>query len=31
MLNYKKGLTLDKNHYGATISLANLLANLGEG
>jgi Tfp pilus assembly protein PilF len=31
MLNYKKSLTLDKNHYGATIRLANLLANLGEG
>jgi Tfp pilus assembly protein PilF len=31
MLNFKKSLTLDKNHFGATIHLANLLANLGEG
>jgi len=31
MLNYKKTLTLDKNNFGASIHLANLLANLGEG
>jgi tetratricopeptide (TPR) repeat protein len=31
MLSFKKCLTLDQNHFGATIHLANLLANLGEG
>ena len=31
MLNFKKTLTLDKNNFGASIHLANLLANLGEG
>jgi len=31
ILNYKKCLTLDAKHLGATIHLANLLANLGEG
>jgi tetratricopeptide (TPR) repeat protein len=31
MLCQKKCLTLDNNHFGACIHLANLLANLGEG
>ena len=31
MLNYKKCLTVDTNHLGATLYLGNLLANLGEG
>ena len=31
MQNFKKCLTLDQNHFGACIHLANLLANLGEG
>jgi len=31
MLSYKKCLTIDSNHFGACIHLANLLANLGEG
>ncbi|CDW79621.1 tpr domain containing protein [Stylonychia lemnae] len=31
ILNYKKCLTLDNKHFGASIQLANLLANLGEG
>ena len=31
MQNYKKTLTLDNNHFGGCIHLANLLANLGEG
>ena len=31
MQNFKKCLTLDNNHFGACIHLANLLANLGEG
>ena len=31
MQNYKKCLTLDSNHFGGCIYLANLLANLGEG
>jgi len=31
MQNFKKCLTLDSNHFGACIHLANLLANLGEG
>lgn len=29
--NFKKSLTIDNNHFGACIHLANLLANLGEG
>ena len=29
--NFKKCLTIDNNHFGACIHLANLLANLGEG
>jgi len=28
---FKKCLTIDNNHFGACIHLANLLANLGEG
>lgn len=31
MLSFKKCLTIDANHLGACIHLANLLANLGEG
>jgi hypothetical protein len=31
ILNFKKCLTIDTNHFGASIHLANLLANLGEG
>ena len=31
MLNFKKTLTLDKNNFGASIHLANMLANIGEG
>ena len=31
MLSFKKCLTLDPDHFGACIHLANLLANLGEG
>lgn len=31
MQNFKKCLTVDNNHFGACIHLANLLANLGEG
>lgn len=31
MQNFKKCLTLDQNHFGSCIHLANLLANLGEG
>ena len=31
ILNYKKCLTLDNQHFGACIHLANLLANVGEG
>ena len=31
MQNYKKCLTIDNNHFGGCIHLANLLANLGEG
>ena len=31
MQNFKKCLTIDNNHFGACIHLANLLANLGEG
>lgn len=30
-MNYKKCLTLDSNHFGSCIHLANLLANIGEG
>lgn len=30
-MNYKKCLTLDNRHFGASIYLANLLANIGEG
>lgn len=31
MIDFKKCLTLDNNHFGSCIHLANLLANLGEG
>lgn len=31
MQNFKKALTIDNNHFGSCIHLANLLANLGEG
>ena len=31
LLNYKKCLQIDQNHFGACIHLANLLANLAEG
>ena len=31
MINYKKALSLDQGHFGASIFLANLLANVGEG
>lgn len=31
VLNYKKCLTLDPRHFGASLHLANLLANVGEG
>lgn len=31
MQNFKKCLTIENNHFGACIHLANLLANLGEG
>jgi len=31
ILNYKKCLQIDSNHFGACIHLANLLANLAEG
>lgn len=31
VLNYKKCLTLDAKHFGASLHLANLLANVGEG
>ena len=31
MQNFKKCLTLDSNHFGSCIHLANLLANMGEG
>jgi tetratricopeptide (TPR) repeat protein len=31
MINFKKTLTLDVNHFGASIHLANMLANVGEG
>lgn len=31
IMNYKKCLTVDNNHLGATLYLANLLANMGEG
>jgi hypothetical protein len=29
--NFKKALTIDNNHFGSCIHLANMLANLGEG
>jgi len=31
VLSYKKCLTLESEHFGACIHLANLLANIGEG
>jgi tetratricopeptide (TPR) repeat protein len=31
ILNFKKCLTLDTDHFGSCIHLANLLANIGEG
>ncbi len=31
ILSFKKCLTIDNNHFGGCIHLANLLANMGEG
>lgn len=31
IMSFKKCLTIDTNHFGACIHLANLLANMGEG